>query len=137
MHGSAHDRALFALGITNARGDLQDVTATGALDEERIKRQIAEYARTHNHDDVVNTMIGAFGVQGGRYAGRYTQPDAIERENRAITGSQNAMSVQAEQQSQSEGTLSAIPTDARPHQRRRQHAWDRRHCRCSKAHSRR
>ena len=76
MHGSAHDAALRALGITNSRGDLQDVTATGALDEQRIKEQIATYARTHSSEEVVNTLTGAFGVQ--EIATRHATPSPMQ-----------------------------------------------------------
>lgn len=96
--GSAHTAALAALGITQG-GHLTTVDDKGNFDIQKLQEDIRNYARTHSHQEVLNTLHDAFGTRGERVAAIYAEQDSGVRQGRfqeAVRTSPTANQIQTD-----------------------------------------
>lgn len=96
---SAHVAALRALGITDAHGNLTTVDQHGNFDLAKLEQDIYQFAQTHTHQEALEALHGAFGTRGERIAGIFTEPDAMQREQRfrnAVNTSPTASQIQGD-----------------------------------------
>jgi hypothetical protein len=82
MHGSAHEKALIDLGITDKNHKLLDVDGRGNFDLSRLEQQVQDYGAHHQKADVERVMKDAFGDRGMRFAMQLASPDAKDRQAR-------------------------------------------------------